>query len=80
MKRKKVLSENMSYLKLNQESEQFASEYSQLQEILADRYQQEMTKAIRNIKEEVNNAESPYLGLDLAPIIHDSLTIVDISK
>lgn len=70
----------MNLLRMNKESERFASEYNETQEILADRYEQEMNKAVSNIMYEVDKADSPYLGKDLAPIIDESLTIVDVSE
>lgn len=67
-----------NFSQMEEDSKRFASIYSEFQEILADRYQQEMTKAAQNIMYEVEKADSPYLGKDLAPIIDNSLVIVDI--
>lgn len=63
------------YQKMCRESEQFASEYTQSQEILADRYQQEMSLATHNIKEGVDKSISPYLGETLS----EPLTTIDLA-
>lgn len=52
----------MNQLRMTEESDKFTSEYNKTQEILAYRYEQEIRKAISNIREEVDKAESPYLG------------------
>ena len=70
----------MNQLKMTEESEQFAIEYNETQKILEDKYEQEMRKAVSNIRREVNKAESLCLGWDLAPIIDESLAIVDVSE
>lgn len=70
----------MNQLRMNKESDKFATEYNEISEILADRYEQEMREAVSNIKYELDKAELPYLRLDLAPIIDESLATVDLIK
>lgn len=53
-----------NFYQMEEDSERFATIYSESQEILADKYQQEMTKATQNIKNELEKAELPYLGKD----------------
>lgn len=69
-----------NYLAMEEESQRIAFEQLEYTAIISDRYEQEMKKAVSNIKYEMEKAESPYLGLDLAPIINESLAIVDVSK
>lgn len=71
---------DINYYQMEKESEQFASEQREYIEIVSDRYEQEMIKAVNNIKYELNKSESPYLGTDLTPIIDESLAIVDVSE
>ena len=70
----------MNQLRMNKESDKFATEYNEISEILADRYEQEMREVVSNIKYELDKVELPYLGLDLAPIIDESLATVDLIK
>ena len=51
------------YSNMEKESKKVASEQQQYIAIVSDRYKQEMKKAAGNIKYEVENAKSPYLGL-----------------
>ena len=65
---------------MEEESKKVATEQQEYIAIISDRYQQEMKKVASNIKYEVENAESPYLGLDLAPVIDESLATIDLSE
>lgn len=69
-----------NYSAMKEESKRIASEQQEYIAIVSDRYEQEMKEAVSNIKYEVDKAESPYLGKDLAPIIDESLAIVDVSE
>ena len=62
------------FSQMEKDSKIFAAIYLESQEILADRYQQEVTKATQNIKEEVEKSELPYLGKD------STITIIDLEK
>ena len=69
-----------NYLSMEEESKRIALEHEEYLAILTDKYEQDMKEAVSNIKHELDKAESPYLGLDLAPIIDESLATIDLVK
>ena len=69
-----------NYLSMEEESKRIALEHEEYLAILTDKYEQEMKGAVSNIRYELDKAESPYLGLDLAPIIDESLATIDLVK
>ena len=47
---------------------------------LINTIEQDIKEVVSNIKHELDKADLPYLGLDLAPNINESLATIDLIK
>lgn len=69
-----------NYLLMEEESKRIALKHEEYLAIFTDKYEQDMRRIVSNIKHELDNADLPYLGLDLAPNINESLATIDLIK
>ena len=69
-----------NYLSMEEESKRIALEHEEYLAIFTDKYEQDIKEVVSNIKHELDKADLPYLGLDLAPIIDESLATIDLVK